>query len=244
MTLPNYIIIGVQKGGTSSLQEYLIQHPDISVPSAKEVHFFDDNYHKGLGWYKKHFPKPRGIIGEASPYYIYHPLVAKRIAKVLPNTKIIVLLREPIDRAFSDYRMEYNRGKEKLSFGDAIQREKENLKKWKDVVNRGEFCWEHKYYSYIERGKYFDQLSRWFKHFDRKQFLIIESQDFFSDVQKVVSQVFQFLGVKDYKLKDVGVYNKGRKNIELDKEAERHLSDLYNQHNKSLYKLLNKNFDW
>src|SRR5579863_6754349 len=113
--LPDFMIIGTQKGGTTSLYNYLIDHPNISSIFKKEPHFFDFNFYKGVSWYRAHFPSllekyyservhgQKFITGEASPYYLYHPLVPQRIKETMPTayTKFIVLLRNPIDRAYS-----------------------------------------------------------------------------------------------------------------------------------------------
>src|SRR5579885_2674785 len=126
--LPDFIIIGTQRGGTTSLYAYLGQHPQIAPAVIKEVHFFDNNYERGVGWYRTQFPflieksiaknigQQNFITGEASPYYLFHPHVPERAAKVVPGAKLIVLLRNPIDRAYSHYYHEVELGHEKLSF--------------------------------------------------------------------------------------------------------------------------------
>ena len=122
MTKPNFLIIGAQRCGTTSLYNYLIQHPQIVPSSKKEVHFFDLNFHLGQSWYEKHFPEVSDNIltGEASPYYIFHPLCPKRIFDYDPSVKLIVILRNPIDRAYSHYRHIVRLGHEPLKFEDAL----------------------------------------------------------------------------------------------------------------------------
>src|SRR4051812_46716716 len=136
---PDFIIIGVQKGGTSSLFEYLKQHPNIKTSVVKEVHYYDSDYKKGMKWYRSFFPlneKNKKIIyGEASPYYFFHPLVPERIYKDNPNIKLILLLRDPVDRAYSHYQMERRKGREKLkSFEEAILKETERIQKGHDAI--------------------------------------------------------------------------------------------------------------
>jgi len=243
-TLPDYIIIGTQKGGTTSLQKYLTEHPDISKPIKKEVHYFDNNYNFKLKWYKKHFPTFKKIVGEASPYYIYHPLVPKRIKKNIPNVKIIILLRNPVDRAFSHYKMQYNKGLEKRTFKDAISNEKKELKDEIKKVEEGLYSFKHQNYSYIDRGKYYNQLINWLQYFDKKDILIIKSEDFYNNTQKEVSRIFNFLNLKDYKVNAEKKHNVGKYNIKLDEKIKRDLNKLYQPYNEKLYKLLNNNFNW
>jgi len=132
--LPDFIIIGVQRGGTTSLYKYMTKHPKIIPALKKEIHFFDNKFGKGLSWYESQFMQnpffcllkrkrksEDTITGEASPYYIYHPHVPKRISKILPNVKLIAILRNPIERAFSHYNHEVRLGAEKLSFEDALK---------------------------------------------------------------------------------------------------------------------------
>src|SRR5437879_9845243 len=122
--LPDFIIIGTQRGGTTSLYSYLASHPSVGPASTKEVHFFDNKYTKGLAWYRAHFPsaiekyyaehiqKRKFITGESSPYYLFHPHVPKRVAKDVPHAKFIVLLRNPVDRAYSQYNHAVDGGRE------------------------------------------------------------------------------------------------------------------------------------
>ena len=113
---PDFIIIGAQRSGTTSLYNYLIEHQNIKSTSQKEIHYFDNNYDKGLTWYSKKFPSIRKgieITGEASPYYIFHPHAVNRISKDFPNVKLIVLLRNPIERAYSHYCMAIKKGNDR-----------------------------------------------------------------------------------------------------------------------------------
>src|SRR5437763_1646364 len=113
--LPDFIILGAQRAGTTSLYEYIVDHPQVGAASKKEVHFFDRHYTEGVNWYRAHFPPAvrrqrfenrtgkRFLTGEASPYYLAHPMVPERIAAVAPDARFLILLRNPIDRALSHY---------------------------------------------------------------------------------------------------------------------------------------------
>jgi len=124
--LPNFLIVGAQKAGTSSMVIYLSEHPDVSVP-LNEIHFFDidERYKKGLKWYEKHFKKWNGqkAIGEKTPIYMYLEKVPARIAKDLPNIKLIFMLRNPTDRAWSNYWMRVRKGREFLSFREVLDKQ-------------------------------------------------------------------------------------------------------------------------
>lgn len=189
-SLPDFIIIGGQKCGTSSLFKYLSQHPQILSSLRKEVHFFDggldpniNNFQKGEPWYRAHFPK-KSInikkcqkIFEASPLYLFNPLCAKRISELIPNVKLILLLRNPTERAISHYFHERRRNTEFLSIHDALQKEEKRLK---SIIDEADYK-NPKFinFSYKQRGLYKIQLERYLYYFDWDQFLIMSSEDFF-----------------------------------------------------------------
>ena len=195
--LPDFIIVGAQRSGTTSLYRYISEHPDVIPAIRKEIHYFDLNYEKGVNWYRRHFPlckhidflsKTRGvnvITGEASPYYLYYSLVPNRIYSTIPDVKIIIMLRNPVDRAYSHYFHEKRLGKEKLSFEDATRNESERLL---DNNNDGDFS--HQHYSYLSRGKYIEQVKRYFEVFIKDNILIIGSEDFFN---KIMNSLVVFL---------------------------------------------------
>ncbi|HEY9295730.1 MAG TPA: sulfotransferase domain-containing protein, partial [Phormidium sp.] len=162
---PDFIIIGAQKCGTTSLYEYLIQHPQILAASKKEVHFFDLNFAKGVDWYRQQF-KPvsqKSITGEASPYYIFHPLVPQRIYQLFPQVKLIVLLRNPVERAISHYYHEVRLGFEDLGLEDAIAQEPARLEgeTAKILADETYYSYNHQHYTYLSRGVYVEQLNNW-----------------------------------------------------------------------------------
>jgi hypothetical protein len=208
--MPDFFIIGAQKGGTTSLYQYLIEHPNIAPIYVKEPHFFDIYYHKGIGWYRSHFPtaaakyysrhiqKQDLITGEASPYYLIHPLVPTRIAKTLPRAKLIVLLRNPIDRAYSHYQdQKIQSGVELLSFEEAIEREETRLAGEEEKLIQDEkyISYNHRHYSYLARSAYINQLPRWMSLFPKEQLLILKSEDLFTNSPAIVQQALHFLNL-------------------------------------------------
>ncbi|MEA3445693.1 MAG: sulfotransferase domain-containing protein, partial [Bacteroidota bacterium] len=195
-SLPDFIIIGAQKCGTTSLFAYLKQHSEIDLPEEKEIHYFDNKYDKGIEWYKSQFPDNSGkISGEATPYYLFHPHVKERIFKHCPNTKLIVMLRNSTDRAYSHFVMEKNRNNEPLlTFEDAIVAEPIRLEKEQNKINNDpKYCSKiHQRFSYLSRGKYYSQITEWLKYFPLERFLFIKSERFFMNPEKELHRVFYF----------------------------------------------------
>lgn len=211
--LPDFLIIGTQRGGTTSLYNYLVEHPGIGAASIKEVHFFDTPHFKqGLAWYRGHFPstlqryyvernrKQRFITGEATPYYLFHPHTPQRVARLLPRIKLIVMLRNPVDRAYSHYYHEVAGGHEKLtSFEQAIDREEERLAGEEEKMQDNQYyaSHNHRHFAYLSRGKYREQLQRWMQHFPVEQFLFLKSEVFYANPAAIYRQTLNFLGLPD-----------------------------------------------
>jgi hypothetical protein len=249
-SLPAFLLIGGMKCGTTSLYQYLAQHPTVEKGFAEEVHYFDLNYHRGLAWYRAHFPyKGKGagatIAGDDSPYYLFHPLVPGRVAKDLPEVKLIALLRNPVDRAYSHYNHELRRGRETLPFEQALAREDERLEgEAERMESEGTYAsWNHQRYSYVSRGHYAEQLSSWFDVIPRERFLILQSERMFSDPRSVFDETLEFLGLPQMELRDFDVFNRGKYPSMTD-EVREHLQDHFGPHNESLFRLIGQNFDW
>lgn len=249
--LPDFIIIGVQKCGTTSLYNYLTAHPGIAPAYRKEVSFFDYNFEKGAIWYRAHFPsllsKVRGqnlITGEATPCYIFHPLAPKRISKMIPTVKLILLLRNPVDRAYSHYQHSLRLGVENLSFEEALTEAKKLRGETEKIVQHEDF---HSLYNsraaYLSRGIYMDQLEAWTSLFPREQMLILKSEDFYTDPQPIVSRVFEFLELPDWKPEKYRRYNYGG-TAKMDASMRSHLIDYFKPYNHRLYEYLGVDFGW
>jgi hypothetical protein len=208
--LPAFVIIGTKRGGTTSLYNYLRQHPLIEPlfprqQRLKGVHYFDRNYERGDRWYRSHFPiRPqvpgrgaanRPIAGEASPYYMLHPRAAERAHLLLPRTRIIAFLRDPVERAFSHYRDEVRLGHEPLSFEDAIDAEPDRMRPELRRLAEDEryYSFVHEHLSYVGYGMYADLLPAWIQRFGRRSVYIGCSEDLFSDPGRCVADVVRFL---------------------------------------------------
>lgn len=192
--IPQFLIIGTQKGGTSSLFYYLKYHPQIKRPIKKEIHYYNIYFEKGIKWYIAHFPlkSDQYITGEASPDYMFHPLSAKRIQQLNPDIKLIVLLRNPIERAYSAYQMNKRMGiDQRETFEDAVHYELQRSKEIADDYNYD----KHNFF-YLERGKYDAQLSILKDYFSIEQLLLIDSQQFFKNTETQLLRVYNFLGIK------------------------------------------------
>jgi len=246
---PNFIIIGAQKCGTTNLYKNLIKHPYIAPALVKEVHFFDINFQKGLNWYYSHFISKHAcghklITGEASPYYIFHPHVPKRISKIIPKVKLIVLLRNPVDRAYSHYYHEVRIGVEHLSFEEAIQKESERLKGEvkKILSDENYFSFNYIHYSYLARGVYIKQLQTWFQFFPREQFLIIKTENFFRNPSSVYKQILEFLELPIWE--PDRYEDSHNKYPPMDIKIRKFLKDFFKPYNKQLYELLGTDFKW
>ncbi len=238
--LPDFLIIGAGKCGTSSLYYYMIQHEKILSDRQKELNFFDFNYEKSLNWYKSQFPlkfhKFHFLTGEATPYYFYHPLVPSRVKKSLPNVKMIILLRNPTDRAYSHYQHSVKRGYETLSFEDAIEKEEERL-------SSGDFNdLNHGAFSYLSEGLYFIQLKRWLSFFPLKQFLIIKTEDLLVKRGATLNKIFNFLELSSFEIERKTEMNVGKyKPMKI--ETRKKLNEYFKPFNEELIEFLGMDFD-
>jgi hypothetical protein len=253
---PDYIVIGGQKCGTTSLHDYIKRHPNIVPPFKKDSSFFDANYFRGYSWYRAHFPtqtkmdnlRATGkhfITGEVTTTYMFHPLAAQRTADHLSDVKLIALLRNPAIRAYSQYQHMQRTGRETLSFSEAIEKEAERLDGIVERVEKGddEAHMIYRNFAYKSRGRYAEQLERWFKRFPRDRFLILKSEDLFSHPDQFCKQVYDFLGLPDFKLETYENANPG-KYTEADTKTIKELEEYFAPYNQELYDQLGINFGW
>jgi hypothetical protein len=213
--LPDFLVIGVKRGGTTSVWNWLVRHPHVApmFPAAQQIkspHFFDINYGNGLDWYRSHFPTTaalaraarrtgfRPLTGEASPYYVFHPLAAARVQATTPTTKLIVTLRNPIDRAYSNYWERRGSGAEDLpTFEAAIDAEEARLAGETERILREPdyYSLHHDCHSYLARGRYTEHLSAWTAHFGRDQLLVLPFDDLKRQPGAAYRRVQEFLGL-------------------------------------------------
>jgi hypothetical protein len=249
--LPSVLIIGAQKGGTTSLFNYLVRHPDVLAPLTKEIHYFDLHYARGVLWYRGRFPfghrlRHGALTLDASPYYLAHPLAAERAARLLPEVRLIALLRNPVDRALSHYQHEVRGGRESLSFAEAIEREPERLAGEEERLlnDPGYYSFNHHRYSYTDRGLYLKQLRRWMAHFPRSRLLVLQSERLFRDPAAADATVQSFLGLRPHRLLRYEPFYQGTYGRAIPADLRARLVELFEPHNRQLYQWLGEEFDW
>ncbi len=254
---PDFLIIGASKCGTTSLYNYLTSHPQIARARSKEIHYFDTEFQRGSAWYRSNFPlrlplrisrvaHTRVLTGEASPYYIFHPHALRRISEALPEILMIIILRNPVDRAYSHYNYTVRLGYETLSFEDAIATEEERLKGEveKMLADENYYSYSHQHHSYLSRGIYANQITTLKRlGFTREQLLILKSEDFFSKPAEGLRTVWQFLDLPDYHGGNVEKFNFGNYG-EMKTATRRYLMQFYKLHNQRLSEMLGSDFLW
>ena len=259
--LPDFIIIGAGRAGTTALYSYLIQHPLIAAASTDnnesvaDLHFFEYIISNNIQWYRSHFPilfsksnkhKNSFITGEYTSTYMYHPDVPKRIFNLLPKIKLIVILRNPIDKAYSTYQQQFRFGEYTTSFEDTINAEFRRIDLNKDFpeLNSNNYDFENFVaQNIIRHGVSADYLETWLKIFDRKQILILNSDDLKKSTKETLRRVFNFLNVSNYDIKDTSQVNVG-KYPTINKITRKKLIEFFKPHNQRLNKLLDTEFDW
>lgn len=246
---PNFLVLGAQKAGTTSLFNYLEKFgANFGSPLRKEVQFFTLTYSRGLTYYQAFFPRSGEslVTGEATPDYLFYRAVPERLIESgYSDLKFVILLRDPVDRAFSHYnfltKTDRTKGFDSRTFFKAIKDE-ENLVN--PALNK--FSYSNKMYSYKSRGLYFEQISHWLKYFDRNRFLFLESEEFKKEPRKSMNTVFDFLEIEkntDYDNAQFKRYNENQYEP-IPRDAAQYLSSYFAAPNKKLFELLGRSFDW
>ena len=242
MNLPDYIVIGETKCGTTSLFNYLIKHPKIQDTlgngedydesyRTKELRFFDKYYNKGIDWYKSLFQDPKFgfITGEATPMYLYRTLVAKRIKQHIPKAKLIVVLRDPVDRFISNF---YHNYKWVPGYSERYPSIRVFLESASDPD-----------YFILEKGMYYYSLIKWMDFFEADQFFIFSSEEMFTEPQPTYSSLLGFLGLEDFIVEDFKTF-RNNDYPEVEKDVIDELTCFYRLSNKKLFELLGREFNW
>lgn len=253
--LPDFVIIGAMRAGTSTLYRYLRYHPQTKGCPPYEVHFFDRVPDKGVNWYRAHFPfefQLKGkdgrrvfITGEKTPTYLSDPYVPERVKKIIPEAKFIVLLRNPVDRAYSHYQWSVRRGYETLSFEKALEEEERRLQELEERLKTEELWRQpgYRWFSYKTRGRYAEQLRTWFRYFPKEQFLILRSEDFYKDTPTIFGRILSFLGL-DYWFPQNIPPVKSPGYPPMEPKTRETLKDYFSPYNRELEMLLNWNHSW
>jgi len=255
--LPDALLIGAQRSGTSSLFRYLAAHPNVGPPVRKEVGYFTRRYSAGEGWYRAHFPlavRRRLTAGafvtfDATPDYLVHPYAAERAARLVPGARVVVLLRDPVERAASHYRHMVRVGFEELPLEEAIEREPERLagdlaRLRQDPGHDPRSFLRH---SYVTRGLYAEQLARWFECFPSDRVLIIESAELFSSPERAFGAVVAFLGLPPWtprRFPNVSARSSGGSEPPISPVARRALQERFAGPDRELAALLGRTPGW
>ena len=259
---PDFLVVGTKRGGTTSLFNYLLLHPALLglFPQSrlkKSTDFFTREYHRGESWYRSHFHTrwyrerlqsrlgDRPLGGEASPYYLYDPRVAPRVAALNPDLKAVALLRNPVERAWSHHQERRHMGVEPLSFDAALAAEQDRTAGELDRMNAdpGYYSSAHDWYSYRDRGIYLPQLQAWEQYFPRDQMLALTSEDMYADVQLTFDRICAFLEVSPRKLPPVRTFNALTRSP-IPSGVREELSTFYAPHNRALEQYLGHPLGW
>jgi Sulfotransferase domain len=264
--LPDFLVTGAAKCGTTSLFEWICKHPFVVRPTTngrarKELLYFDYNFHRRQDWYRAHFPLERDrreferacgrrfLTGEATATYLTSYWAPARIAELLPNAKLIVTMRNPIDRAYSAFQMSKREQLEKCeTFEAALALEAERLAPEEARV-RADARYNPPlppplgYWSYLQRSRYAEHVERWLEFFPSGQFLFLKFEDLAAHPQRTLDAVYEFLGLPSHNLEDFPKLN-AAEYASMTPETRAHLVDYFRPYNERLRQLTGINFGW
>ncbi len=259
-TLPDLLIVGAMRSGTSSLFKYLSQHPDLAPSLRKEVEYFTRYYDRSESWYRQHFAlearkrvrRARGkrlLAFEASPYYLYEPRCPGRAQALMPDAKIVAILRDPVERAHSDYQHMCRHGFESLSFAEAVEAEsgRTEAELARMLEDPSYFSKDHHHFSYVERGRYAVQIERWLAHYRRDQVLLLESEELYQRPVECLQEICDFLGVQRWvpgQFRNYSYVGKPPAMAPMDEGLRRDLRDRFAADDEALARLWRRTPSW
>lgn len=266
--LPDFLIIGAKRGGTTSFYFDLLAHPNVirlsprPIPllkpdATKGAHYFDSNFRRGDAWYRSYMPTRATrtmhawrhgrypVVGEASPYYLFHPAAAERAHRCVPSARIIVLLRDPVMRTYSHWKERRRAGAEPLDFVDALAAEPGRLAGERSRLCADQsytsYAWEQQ--SYLTQSLYAEALRPWVELFGRHRVLALASEDYYRDPAHAMHRVDDFLGLPR-RNHSTGVLRNAASGARLPKHLQRNLADRFSAPNHQLTELLEQEFPW
>src|SRR5919107_5870584 len=248
---PSFLICGGQRCGTTSLYRALAAHPVVlKAVLHKGVHYFDTSYRRGMSWYRGHFPlkssgekiqQRYGVPAqtfESSPYYMYHPQAAARIARDLPGTRLIALVRDPVERAYSQHHHEVARGfEQERDFGNALALEPARLHRQEEKLAQDPayYSFAHQHHAYRARGEYARYLSVMAQHVGRERIHVVESERFFAEPERAYDEVLEFLGLPTHLGRPPFERHNARpRRSDMDPGVRRELTAHYAAHDEAL----------
>jgi hypothetical protein len=258
--MPEFMLVGAQRAGTTTIHRALQAHPATVIPAFhKGVNYFDVAYYRSMSWYRGHFPvravaerRTAGVPGgprtfESSGYYMFHPCAPERIRRDLPEMKLLVLLRDPVERAWSQHRHEVTGGFEREeSFERALELEPERLagEAEKMIADPRYASFSHRHHSYVTRSQYVDQVRRLFDLFGRDQVLVVESETFAAEPHRTYDQILDFLGLPAFQPRAFGRWNARAKPQPLAESTRRRLEAHFEPYDTALAELLDRPLAW
>lgn len=248
--VPGYLIVGTKRGGSTSIAHWISQHPQVApCRLTKGTHYFDVNFQRGWQWYLSSFDAPSNgvlITGEASPYYMFHPLAMERIAAALPDVRLIVSLREPVARAWSHHQYETQQGFEDRPFAEAIELESERVRGEEEKIraNPRYESYSHRHHTYLQRGHYAEQLERIHSLFSPEQVLVMRSESMFTDPRGELARVWSHLGLQPVHLDGLDRFKATHAPLDIPPALHERLTEYYRPWNERLEQLPGVGFTW
>ena len=252
--IPDFLVIGAKRCGTTSLYQHLPEHPCISKSPYDNMGFFNDNFHLGVNWYKSFFPttftrnkiksKFGGFLAfDVTTKYMEEESTANNVYQTKPNMKIIIILRNPVDRAYSQYHLSVRQTAERRSFEDVVEENMNRLNKESHEHYEIKPRFSAKEDNYLKKGLYALQLRYWLKIFPRENILIVSTEEFESNQQIIYNKIFEFLNISKFEVKNTKKMEKGNY-LPMKSETRNLLLDYFRPHNHELFELINMEFDW
>jgi Sulfotransferase domain len=249
---PAFVVAGVQKGGTTYLYQELVRHPQVLPAMTKEVHYFDEGFHHGPQWYRGFFPLAPAdgrhvVTGEASPGYLFHPWFAERVSAELPDALVIVLLRDPVARAYSQFLHERRLGYETVpSFADALALEDSRTSSVFARLASDPSCTSEAagHHAYKARGRYVEQLERLHRHVPEERVLVLVSEEFYADPAASYGTVCRRLGLSDWRPEQFGRNDMAARAEPMDEGCRPDLMDHFAPYNARLEDYLGRELPW
>ena len=252
--IPDFLVIGAKRCGTTSLYQHLPEHPCISKSPHDNMGFFNDNFHLGVNWYKSFFPttftrkKIKSKFGDFLAFdvttkYMEEESTANNVYQTKPNMKIIIILRNPVDRAYSQYHLSVRQTAERRSFEDVVEENMNRLNKESHEHYEIKPKFSAKEDNYLKKGLYALQLRYWLKIFPRENILIVSTEEFESNQQIIYNKIFEFLNISKFEVKNTKKMQKGNY-PPIKSETRNLLLDYFRPHNHELFELINMKFDW
>lgn len=247
--LPTTVIVGAQKAGTTQLYAYMVKHPRCYGAAEKEVDYFSKHPKRPVAWYRSRFPwrrrvlRRQGHVIEASPSYLPTPSALRKMQTVLPNARIIVILRDPVSRAFSHYQHKKTRHLESRSFAEAVEAEiRTNAfpAQWGVALHEG----AQPMLGYVARGYYALQLEMLNKMYRRNRILVLDSASLFADTAATCNRVFDYMGLEDFDVEPGKVYNRGYYQEKIDPHVAERLREHYRPYDEMLTEFVGQPFGW